>query len=312
MANPGMFLKPTILAIIILLSSCIDVPVELKLTKTLEITEEQIQQTAEALYQELSNISAPSVCIKAYKSWLKKQFDLGLIPSGIIKPSEYAFASGIKTDQCPNINLDELYKKASKEASKIFYQQSTIVYIRKIRNLFPDNRCAKNFFHSKSKKIIINTIYADIKENTLDFTFPKFIIFTSKENLSKEELEENDTIEKYIENKQLLPAAETKKIPPRFTGMMPLELAKDNQSLVPITSLKGVLVIVPDIKEPITKKISGRDYYVVPAGKSISLSFITKYDVIGTLADAKCVYDIFKEFIKKEDEEHRKNHDNKK
>src|SRR5690606_10056929 len=96
----------------------------------IEIKESDIKQITDEIYQRLSALDFshptgspagmvnPEECSKAYKVWLRKQFDIGLVPRGLVLPSVYAASSNNPLiHQCRPLKFQKEYEEATYERS---------------------------------------------------------------------------------------------------------------------------------------------------------------------------------------------------
>lgn len=313
--------KITLMAMLPLFCSCIKAPFEVNLNEKIEVTEKTIADIREQIYDALSEIdfSKPASCPEdevraAYKIWLRQQFNKGYLKKDIISPLEYG-ASGLSAHPaiatCRHLDFAKEYKDAQEKRLKKAKREAIIFRLNSIRDIISSNKCTDNFIDLSKEKITINDIGLHISQNSLSVTAPKYKLYTSDEELRKEELEELNAETELVANNTLYFIAQTKPIKPHSTGVFPVELEPDGQKFsdaeVPIVALNGSVVAIPNLmaSEPEIITRAGDEYYVVPSGM-LSLRLTLKVSVSFSLADALCAYDQFKESIKKEEEGRKK------
>lgn len=307
------------------LFSCIKAPVELTLKKEIGITEEEVKEIADNIYDDMAGLDfseAPGCphqeCSTAYKTWLRKQFDRGLVPTGLVGPHEYA-ASGMATHpdiaKCRHIDFDIEYQNAKEQSAKKSKREGMIFTMTEIRDKLNSTKCSENFIDPDKEKIQIHGIDLKILSNKLSVHSPSYTMYTSDNELTKEELEEPNAEANLVKDGVLFALAKTKPIPPYFAAVWPAELESDPEKFsdaeVPVVSLSGSVAAIPSpiSQEAEVKMVSGRKYYVVPSG-SLSARLVVSFSLLATGADAKCMADRFRESVKKEEEE-RKAQENK-
>jgi hypothetical protein len=322
MLKPKTMFRFALIISLMLNGSCLKVPIELDLSEKIEISTQKISDIAEQIYEILAEIdfSSPASCPEndcraAYKIWLRKQFNNGLVPKGLIGPLEYG-ASGISANPaistCRHIDFEAEYEKATEKNVRTSKREAVIFRLNDFRNKISSNKCTDNFIDPDQEKITIDEINLHVLKNTLSVSSPIFNLYTSDEEVTKDELEEIDAESNLIKDGILYHLTQTKKIPPRFTGILPTNLESDPQKFsdaeVPIVALDGTIIAIPSMiaGEPESKTVAGKDYFVVPTG-SISLRLTMRVSVKAKLSDAKCAYEQFKDSIKKEEEERKKN-----
>lgn len=306
---------------LLLVCSCIRAPLELTMKEKIQITKEQIADISEKVYDALKAIdfSEPIACPKpdaeaAYKIWLRKQFDRGRVPKGNISPEIYG-ESGLSANpniaSCRHIDFAKEYENATKDSAKKSKREAIVFRMGEIRDKLKSTKCTDNFIDPDQAKITIDEINLRVLENTLSVAAPTYKLYTSDDELSKEEMEENHAEENLLKDGIIYFLAKTKPIPPRFTGTLPADLESDRKKFsdaeVPIVGLDGSVVALPSLvaSEPEVKKAAdGTEYFVVPSGH-LTLMISMKISIKLTMADSKCMYDQFKESIKKEEEERR-------
>lgn len=307
------------------LFSCVKAPVELMLKKEIGITEEEVQDIANNIYEDMAGLDfseAPGCphaeCSAAYKTWLRKQFDRGLVPAGLVSPHEYG-ASGMAAHpdiaKCRHVDFDKEYQDANEQSAKKSKREAMIFTMTEIKDKLNSTKCTENFIDPDKEKIQIHGISLNIMSNKLSVHSPSYTMYTSDNELTKEELEEPNAEANLIKDGTLFSLAKTKPIPPYFSSVWPAELESDpdkfSDAEVPVVSLSGSVTAIPSPvgQQAEVKMVSGRKYYVVPQG-SLSLRMALSFSLLATGADAKCMADRFRESVKKEEEE-RKGQENK-
>lgn len=307
---------------VLLPTGCIKAPVELSMKKEIEISESEVEDIATRIYDNLAELDlshpegSPATmidkdeCSAAYKVWLKKQFDRGLVPRGMILSSTYGESSSNPLIyQCRAINFDIEFEKATIESASASEREARLFDFSEFKEILKTNKCIDNFLDPDKEKIEITSIDLWVKENTLTVASPTYKIYTSEKVLAPEILEEEDAEKKLLADNTLMKLGETLPFKSRFTGKIPVTLVDAEQKWyaeVPVVSLDGSVVAAPSsfAGEPETVEVAGLRYFVVPKGK-VRLSLLLNVSVLGTARDAWCVYDKFIEDIKKEENDRR-------
>lgn len=301
--------------------SCVKAPVEVTLKNRIEISESQVKEIAEDIYEKLAEIDfehppgSPAgmidkdICSAAYKVWLRKQFDQGIVPKETVLPREYASSSNDPLiHQCRAIDFEKEYEDAvQKSASENKRKRKALIFgISQFRDALNSNRCTDNFIDLDKEKIAIKAIYLNVVVNKLSVKAPIYKLYTSYDDISEEELETPDAEESLKTDGTIMLLGETRAFERRFVGRVPVDLESDRQKFFeaegPAVSLDGILLAIPTpiANTPETKTVGSKTYYIVPEGK-LSVTLSTEVAVHLSTSDAKCAFDRFKESIREEE-----------
>jgi hypothetical protein len=315
MAKLNTVLRVAILFYVSLNISCITVPIEVTVPQIVEITEKEVSDISEKIFNFLLQINltptGPGIsedqCRAAFKLWLRKQFDLGRVPKGLVTPLEYGiYQSDPDFFNCPNINLETEYKDANEKYAKDAVQNLSgglLFDASEHRDAVAVNKCAENFVDLKRNKIDLIKMSVEVLENTLTISSPPNNIYTGFD-VAKDELEEEDGVAKLLDEGALTLLGTLERIPSKFVGQLPIVLATKQfrRAALPLTTLDGILAVIPEVlgAVPETTKIAGREYYIIPGGK-MRLQLTMTVNISASLRDVKCVFDMFKESIREEE-----------
>lgn len=308
--------------------SCVVVPVEVTLDKAVYITEARVKEIVDEVHTHLSalDLAVPghvegagkvkkADCSSAFNRWLDKQFDNGLIPKRIITPEEYAKGSANPLiHQCKTINLDVEFPEAVKESVGAQSEQlknAPRFHLDTLREKINSKKCTKNFIDPEKQKFHIKAIKFSVKNNTLNIPSPRYGIYYTSGKVTKEELEQNNALSEFIGKGQLKLFAKSEPIPPRFRGDR-LIFSSGNDHYKELEEKLGQpdvdILAVPDVvgRDPETTVIGDKPYYVVPKGH---LMFYISVDLAikAELSDALCALQEYKDDMKAQEEERRKN-----
>lgn len=295
------------------LCSCVQVPMEYTLKNSVELSEYNMQQISDEIYEKLSEIDFahpagstaevdPKRCSDAYKIWLRTQFDKGLVPKKTITPAQYGNNSDPLISECRSVDLETEYKEAIKknlEQNKL-KGETVLMSFEQFQKDVNKNRCTGNFIDLNKEKIQVRGMYLNVIENTLSIRAPSYRIYTSfEENIVKEDIEEKGGEESMVKDETLMLLGNSREIKAKFVGKSLVDLNSDQQKLRdaegPFTSLDGCMIAVPrPFMEAQTTIIDSETFYIVPSG-SLKASLITQVNVRFSSQDAKCAFDRYKE-----------------
>lgn len=304
------------------LSSCLKVPMELTIKEPITMSEAEVKTISDNIYEKLSELDFkhptgavglidPAECSKAYKVWLRKQFDIGYLPTNVILPSEYAQSSGHpKINECRTIDFNKEYEDAISQSSEKNKRDGLIIGFNKFREKLIDHKCSERFIDLDREKIAILGIDLIVLKNSISIKPPRFKLYTSFDEITEAKISKDDAEETLVKNGTLTLLGETMPIPAQFTGTMPIKLNENREDFrfaeAPLVSLDGSLLAFPSAlsTEPEIVPRNGQSYFVLPQGEisiTISLAISTRF----TTDDALCALEQLKASIE-EDEAKRK------
>lgn len=303
-------------------AGCVKIPLEISLSDELAFTHSEIDKISEKLYEILSQLNFshppdspaglidPTICSKAYQVWLQKSFDEGRILRGVIQPAVYAASSNDpKISECRPINFDDEYKKALELSARNEEREVEIFSLDPMRDELGDNPCLDIFLNPEKEKVAVKSISIAIVENSLTFDLPTTKVYSSHKQITKEMLVDEAQREELIRTDKLMLLAESEAIASRFTGNYLTRLVNAEDKFyaeAPLIALKGSVVVIPDVfsSKPRVVEEKGNQYYLVPKGQ-LKMKMRIGLTIWGRLKDVKCLWDHFKDGIKKEDQERR-------
>lgn len=294
--------------------SCVQVPLEYTLNNAIELSEDEVKQIADDIYDILAELDfaheesstatiAPQKCSDAWKIWLRAQFDKGLVPKRIITPADYGNNSDPLISECRSIDLEAEYKEAVKKNSQEDQLKggSFFLSFAKLRSDVNVNRCSDNFINLDKEKIIIIGMNMNVLENTLSIQPPTFKLYTTfEEKIAEKDFQEKGAEEDMVKDGTIMLLAKTRPVAKGFVGSMPIDLNSDKQQLRdaegPYTSLDGSMIAIPNAiaAVPETTVVDSQTFYKVPRGAFIA-NINTRLSVRFSSADAKCAWERYKE-----------------
>lgn len=305
------------------LFSCVKMPLDITLKDKIEISEQQVQEIAEDIFEKLSELDfnsppPPGIphteCSAAYKIWLRKQFDRGLVPKDIITAAEYGVSSSNpQIHACRYIDFEEEYKNAvGKSAGDEKRKRKAIIFgVSQFREKLISNKCTENFLDLDKEKITITGIELHVVENSLSVNAPRYKLYSSYEDDSlRDEIEGQTNAEtKLVEDGTLMELGETRSIERRYVGPVAVDLNQSKDAFFeaegPVVSLDGTLFAIPSsmASAPEITTVGGKEYFIVPTGK-LALTLGTKLEVRFSTHDALCAFNRLKESIREVEAKH--------
>lgn len=327
MTKLKLMIRLTLFSNILLVISCVKAPIELTLKEEIAVTEAEIKEITDKTYEILAELNFehpagsaaglvnPKECSAAYKIWLRKRFDIGLVPKRVIPSSEYGeSSSNPKITQCRPINLEQEFVVATEKSVGETEREASLFTMNQYREALKGSKCAENFIDPDRRQIEITEMNLHVIENTLTVSAPRYVIYTSDEELNPEMLSEVDAEKTLIDDGTLMPLAETRTIPSRFVGNLLIDPIGDEKehdyAVVPLVSLEGSTIAIPKgfSTSPEITEVAGSPYYIVPQG-GIRMRMSIKLTFKASLADAICVFKQFKNEVKEEDDKRKKAYD---
>lgn len=308
--------------------SCITIPQEVTLDKAIYITESRVQEIVDDVHERLkaADLAAPKVdqpegvrkaeCNKAFNQWLDKQFAIGLIPKRLITPMEYG--EGIRNlliHECKNVNLDVEFSEAVRQtidAEEKSLENSVPFRLQTLREKINSKKCSRNFINPERQKFHIKAIKFSIKNNTLNIPSPRYDIYYTSGKVTPEELKEENALKELLKASRFKLFAKSEPIPPRYLGERLVFSSGPNNSYKELEEKIGLpdadIIAVPEVigRDPEVVVQGGKPYYIVPKGH---LLFYISVDLAikAELSDALCALQEYKEEMKAEEKERRKN-----
>jgi hypothetical protein len=308
-----------IICSLLLINSCVDVPLEFTLQDKLELSEETVKEITDKIKEEFfSRISFahpvgsphtinPEECKTAFGLWLRNQFAQGYLPKKIILPSEYAESSrNPLIYQCRSIDISKEFEMTSEQV--MGEEMGDVILfggMKKLRDDLRENKCYENFIDPARGKLEVAAMNIEVKKNTLNISALSYTIYTSDKEITPDIIKAKPAAD-LVKDGTYQILAHTKPIPPEFVGSFPIDLSqkKYDKSITPLITLEGGAVAYPRIfsGKPETIKMSGQTYYVVPKGGILAFVRLT-YLLKTSLRDAHCLYYQFIDEIKEEERE---------
>lgn len=306
--------------------SCVDIPVEVTLSKSIVFNESRVKKLVDNVYNRMAAINlgpaasmpAPKIdakeCNKAFGIWLAEQFTKGIVPKRLITPLDYAKGTtNPLIGQCKNINLDLEFSEAVKEVVKnqAGTQEGTILKLDKFRDSLNSDECSKNFAKEDDPRITVKNIGFWVKKNTLNIHAPSYNIYYSTRPISNEELAPHQAEKNLIEGGHMVAFAKSTSFAPRFEGYSPLEYIDGIEGFKKIRSkfagLQPDIIALPEIiiANPETTMVNDEEFFIVPKGL-LALYITLEISVKAKLSDALCALRVYKEEEKLKDEERRR------
>lgn len=290
-------------------SSCMNVPIHLRLSEPLKIDKETVGQFEQALrkhFQEFdvspsgANAALKAACTEGYDEWLDARFKEGLLPATTVLSAEYMGARPQK-NQCRSVDVPKLYQEAMATANIAKYIASRKFSFDKFLRELEKYKCADAFLDPKRQKVTIKSIEMKVTANTMTMELPKLALYTTDVPLTDSD---EARIGELIADKTLSLLGTTDAVPPKEKGKKSVKLNSEVQvlrtatdNLIPLT---GRIVVVPEEIDVNPKPISfmGRSYFEIPKGELMAV-FIIKTDMLFNLSDGKCARDQLYEEMEK-------------
>jgi hypothetical protein len=281
------------------ISSCIDVPLILKLSEKISLTEEVVDKFRNLLLKHLSEviISKDTKCQAGYQKWLEERFKAGYLPAEIVLATTYM---NEKTSKCPPVDIRKHYEKAVELANNAKDFAPIKVSFNDLRTEIIEHKCTEAFLNAKNNKIKITSIELKVETNTLTIDFPKLLIYTSSSALASSNFKE------LRKEKKVALLATSSSFEPGEIDEKPAELNTDSQELAVaqnnIVPLTGFAYAVPEAIQSKTTVLIPADkklFYQIPKGQ-FEAQVILNTNISFSLSDARCFIDDFYEQIREE------------
>ncbi|MCA9507368.1 MAG: hypothetical protein KC505_02975 [Myxococcales bacterium] len=328
MADSKIILRLAVVVPAFLFFSCAKVPIEVTLENFISIHEDKVSEMTTKLLNRLkqAKLAEPDApdspgkvkkadCTKAFNKWLTGQFNHNLVPKRIITPSIYAKDNpNPLIKQCRDVNLDVKFSETAQQVALEYKDQNftgTHYNLDNLREQLNSKKCSKNFIEPKNKKFSINSVNFKIENNTLNIPSPEYKIYISTRGIDDSELSAKNAEENLVTSGSIISFAQSKAIPPHFTGLWHatnagnhnFDIVQEKLGLpdTDIIAIPGLLKVQDLIKE-----IDGSAYYIVPKGH-LAFFIMVELSIHASLSDAMCALDEYKKEVKKEQEEQKKN-----
>lgn len=301
----------------LIFNACARLPIEFTVEDQITWSESDIKEMNQAIFDRLVSVITvnpgatiePQECKNAFKIWLRKQFDWGLIPKKIIGPEEYAASSNNPLKkQCRPIDFGKDYE-INAEAVMLERRPSAVIFtMEDIRKKIQEHKCAHTFVDPEKGKMELTGISVFVKTNALNIKSPGYTVFSSEKHYTKNAVEDM-TQEAFIADANATKLADAPSIPAKFKGTLYADIVRDKKlykkATRPLLSATGSVVAYPNLDDFVaeTKEFEGNVYYIVPKGELLARVRLD-FDFIVSLKDARCVYYDFLNQIK-EDEKKR-------
>lgn len=307
---------------ILLILSCIEAPVEVMLSKKVEISEAKVNEIADNILKEIIQASnddfTPSLgpghvdtkeCVKSFKEWITEEFKKGFVPKRVIKSAEYmASSTAPYKEECPNIDLGKEFSQAKEKIDLSDLGKTEYISFEELRKvLSEEGPCAINFMDPDKRKLSIRGLTLTIEKNTLNMPLPLFEIFYTTVPLTADEVKAPGAVKTLKAAGTLKEFAMSPELGPGALGTFPFEVIKDYQAYEraqeKLNTLKSELIAVPTEmnKEIKTRDVGGTTYYIIPRG-SVMMSIALQATVFIEGSDVLCVM----QYLKQQSKEHHK------